>query len=465
MEREVIKALQKGEYTLNKVNSYGENLLHISAANGCIDITKEIFRKHDCCHIIDRKNKFGWTPLMLAIRNRNIKMAKFLLQRNANVNESTDLGMSVFGLAAAINKDMFETIYEACPSALLNSLHDDVTPLCIAAMKNDKNLFFRLIELGFNVSKSNDYTYCMMKQSIVPEIKNLAKYFDTEDYWNDNLDNILIENEPDNKDCLSLSELVNKNNSNKFALNVHKMPIVTFDTTMSNNVNCSNNVIKDANVLLKPCALSLETNHSESVQSSLISPTLTCNLNELLPTSPNIYFTQNKHNEEINLNIKDETKDKQLFVNEDEDEVMLTCLKGRKNVSELPLQRLQSIWPQDLNIQHKEDLDTTLEYVPEFSPLRQQNIPPNMNDENVFGENTPTPPRYRTPPRGVILNSEEAKMFVLLKHYGLGQYVSIFLEQEVDIDLFMTLTNEDLIEIGIKNEADRKAILEVINRS
>lgn len=41
----------------------------------------------------------------------------------------------------------------------------------------------------------------------------------------------------------------------------------------------------------------------------------------------------------------------------------------------------------------------------------------------------------------------------------------IFLEQEVDIDLFMTLTNEDLIEIGIKNEADRKAIIKVINRS
>uniref|UniRef100_UPI001438B4B6 uncharacterized protein LOC117165529 n=1 Tax=Bombus vancouverensis nearcticus TaxID=2705178 RepID=UPI001438B4B6 len=83
-----------------------------------------------------------------------------------------------------------------------------------------------------------------------------------------------------------------------------------------------------------------------------------------------------------------------------------------------------------------EDLDTTLEYVPEFRPLRQQNIPANMNDENVFGENTPTPPRYRTPPRGVILNSEEANMFVLLKHYGLGEYVPIFLEQEVDIYLF-----------------------------
>ena len=101
----------------------------------------------------------------------------------------------------------------------------------------------------------------MMKQSIVPEIKDLAKYFDTEDYWNDNSDNILIENEPDNKDCLSLSKLVNENNSNKSPLNVHKIPIVTFDTTMCNNVNCNNNVIKDPKELLKPCALSLETNH------------------------------------------------------------------------------------------------------------------------------------------------------------------------------------------------------------
>lgn len=65
------------------------------------------------------------------------------------------VGMSVFGLAAAINKTMFETVYDACPAALLNSLNDDITPLCIAAMKNDKNLFFKLLELGFDVSKNS----------------------------------------------------------------------------------------------------------------------------------------------------------------------------------------------------------------------------------------------------------------------------------------------------------------------
>ncbi|KAK9298862.1 hypothetical protein QLX08_007963 [Tetragonisca angustula] len=442
MEKEVIKALQKEEYTLNRVNSYGENLLHISAGNGCLDITKEIFRKHNCRQIIDRKNKFGWTPLMLAIRNKHIKMVKYLLQNNANINESTYLGMSVFGLAAAINKTMFETVYDACPTALLNSLNDDITPLCIAAMKNDKNLFFKLIELGFDVSKNNYYTHIMMEQSIVPEIRNLAKCFSTENYWNDNSDNIPTENKLVEKDILNFSKLINENN------NLSPLKVII----TSNTDDCNNNM-KNSKKIFRSFTLSLPTNHAENIQCSLISPTLT--LNEMLPSSPNIYFTQNKYKE---INITDETKDKQL----DKNEVVFPCAKSNVNINELPLQRLQSVRPSDLNIQHKEDLDTTLEYVPEFSPLRPSNVPPNINDENVFGENTPTPPRYRTPPRGMILNPEEAKMFVLLKHHGLGQHLPIFLEQEVDIDLFMTLTNEDLIEIGIENEVDRKAILDVI---
>ena len=76
------------------------------------------------------------------------------------------------------------------------------------------------------------------------------------------------------------------------------------------------------------------------IQSISISFAFTFNLYKLLPTSPNICFTQNKHYEEINFNIND----KQLFVNEDEDEVMLTCSKGRKNVSELALQRYISYY-------------------------------------------------------------------------------------------------------------------------
>lgn len=58
------------------------------------------------------------------------------------------IGMSVLGLAAAISKEMFETVYNVCPEALVNTINDDITPLCVAAMKNDKELFLKILELG-----------------------------------------------------------------------------------------------------------------------------------------------------------------------------------------------------------------------------------------------------------------------------------------------------------------------------
>ncbi|XP_076751044.1 uncharacterized protein LOC143423539 [Xylocopa sonorina] len=431
---EVIKALRSKEYSLNTVNSFGENLLHISAANGCLDIIKEILQKPDACRLIDKKNKFGWTPLMLAIRNRHIETVKYLLGKNANVNESTYLGMSVIGLAAAINKDMFEIVHKACPSASLNSMNDNITPLCIAAMKNDKNLFFHLIELGFDISKNNDYTDIMIKQSIVPEIKNLAKHLDIEDYWNDNSDNILVET----------------------------------DKLESNIDDCNNNFVTNFQNFLKPCTLDLTTNQLNAAQHSLISPTLSCAFNEILPTSPNIYFTQNENINKIDFNITHDAEKKRVIQNQTK---LVTYPKNQNSSAQQPLQRLQSIRPPDLNIQsveeeeEEENLNTTIGYVPDFSPLRSPNVPSHINDENVFGDSTPTPPRYKTPPKGMILNSEEMKLFVLLKSFGLSQHTAIFLEQEVDFDLFMTLTNQDLIEIGIENEADRKALLNVIKQT
>lgn len=65
------------------------------------------------------------------------------------------VGMSVLGLAAAISKEMFETVYNACPGALANTANDDITPLCVAAMKNDKELFLKLLELDMSSSTAS----------------------------------------------------------------------------------------------------------------------------------------------------------------------------------------------------------------------------------------------------------------------------------------------------------------------
>lgn len=81
------------------------------------------------------------------------------------------------------------------------------------------------------------------------------------------------------------------------------------------------------------------------------------------------------------------------------------------------------------------DQSINLGYTPEFSPLRSPHVPEDINDENVFGENTPTPPRCRTPPKGILLNVQQAKMVVLLRYFGLSQHIPLFLEQEVRADL------------------------------
>lgn len=63
--------------------------------------------------------------------------------------------MSVLSLAAASSIEMFKLVYDACPTALNYAAHDDVNPLCVAALKNDKELFFELINLGLNASKAS----------------------------------------------------------------------------------------------------------------------------------------------------------------------------------------------------------------------------------------------------------------------------------------------------------------------
>lgn len=63
--------------------------------------------------------------------------------------------MSTLSLAAAANKEIFDLVCKKNPSLLLALENDDIPPLCIAAMKNDKELFFRLLELGADASKDS----------------------------------------------------------------------------------------------------------------------------------------------------------------------------------------------------------------------------------------------------------------------------------------------------------------------
>ncbi|XP_014484234.1 PREDICTED: uncharacterized protein LOC106749372 isoform X2 [Dinoponera quadriceps] len=383
VEVEVIKTIQKQGYNLNTVNSYGENLLHVSAANGCYEITKTILDREKSRRAVDRKNKFGWTPLMQAIRNGDIDTVKLLLEKKSNVDESTYLGMSVLGLAAAISRRMFETVYDACPTALANTANDDISPLCVAAMKNDKELFFKLLELGASLSDANEYTHIMMRNSTVPEIARLAReHLITEDYWNDTSDNIRMMSEQYGDETAA----IRKNGKEKSP---------------------------------KSHVLFAETR-------SLASPALTYNCSGVFAPSPIACFTKIDLEERSNAPSEDERANHEAVATDG-----FKTNARRQESPPVTLRRLQSVRPADLEmVNHSDDLDVTLGFTPEFSPLRSPYVPPDINDENVFGENTPTPPRCKTPPKGTLLNSRQAKMTVVLRRSGLARHIPVFLEQE-----------------------------------
>ncbi|XP_066603605.1 ankyrin repeat and SAM domain-containing protein 3-like isoform X2 [Prorops nasuta] len=419
-ESKVLSIIRNGEYTLNTVNNYGDNILSTSVANGCFNICQEILKDKKNFVALNRKNKFGWTPLMQAVRNKDSNIFRLLLNFGSSINEYSYLGMSTLALASAISEEIFEMVYNACPSALKDTDNDDISPLCIAAMTNNKNLFFKLIDLGVTPSKSSNYTHIMMKQSKAPEIAAMAKpFFEIEDYWNDISDNINTEDE-------SLD---------------------------GNDIPKSNNCTKIPLILINNLKVLQINDDSQKKILSKNQETLTPNFDSdgQFPASPNFCFTLNSKSPQKNL----------FFPNNINTENLLENQRNLIDINKTPncdkLKRI--IYDKDHSTPEKIDFSSNFSFNSDFSPPCS---PQKDSEEHAFGEDTPTPPHCKTPPKGIILNSNQTEMIFLLERFNLSEYIPVFLKEEVDMDIFLTLNNEDLQEIGIEQESDRKAILTTI---
>lgn len=71
------------------VNNYGENIVHVAASNNCCKILKEVIKNKEVMQKADIKNKFGWTPLMQALRNGHWEAVKCLLDYGFNPSATT----------------------------------------------------------------------------------------------------------------------------------------------------------------------------------------------------------------------------------------------------------------------------------------------------------------------------------------------------------------------------------------
>ncbi|XP_015126502.1 ankyrin repeat and SAM domain-containing protein 6 [Diachasma alloeum] len=121
--------------------------------------------------------------------------------------------------------------------------------------------------------------------------------------------------------------------------------------------------------------------------------------------------------------------------------------------------------PPDLVIEEatNEQNSQEIEDLAQYSPVRSP-FPANSSDDSLFGrEETPEPLCLESPPKGSFLKANEMRMVQLLKRFGLSHFAIIFIEQEVDVEMFLTLDEKDLKEIGIKKNTDRNVLLSVIS--
>ncbi|XP_043278082.1 ankyrin repeat and SAM domain-containing protein 3-like isoform X1 [Venturia canescens] len=422
VESEIIDVMRKSHYSLDTVNNYGDDLLHVTAANGCYFVIKEILKKHDDCDI-DKRNDNGWSPLMLAIRNGNVESVKLLLDNGCNPEQSTYQGVSAIALSVAISREMFEIVYEACPSALEKAKTDKINPLCVAAMKNDKELFFRLIELGLTVSQTGDYTLLMIAHSNVPEIANFGESFnnDSLDYWNEHITVEDLESFTDEHfDVPQMSStLQNGENSLEYQdeepIENRDVPEINVDPPQDTNSN-SPKINSDKG------KLSADNNNNKS--KGLISPRLQYTRERTLAMSPNLCLARRRSGNDSGFGMEFRIQRDQMDRNHNRE----THKTDDRNA-------------RDGNKLHK----------------FQMNRPPNLQiaktENDQTSNKTPVEPRCSTPPREMALNDHQTKMARLLKCFGLTQFIPIFLEQEVDLGLFLSLTDQDLKEIGIEKRS------------
>ncbi|XP_046736718.1 uncharacterized protein LOC124405669 isoform X2 [Diprion similis] len=396
---------------------------------------------------------------MQAIRANKLQTVEVLIEYGADLTQRNYLGTSILTLAAGISHEMFEVIYKAHPSMLANSVHDDVTPLCVAATRNDKKLFFKLLSLGMKIEDESIYTHLVMQQSTIPEIRALAKsQCDVNNYWNNTSDNIPIRRESGSTDDDYYCDKISTDNKSSGLAPRSSTSISSEERNLKLKSELVNDEVMTKEV--KPPNLNLLYVKELYFQNkAVISPNLLYNLDSWFSKSPNLISASSP--------VQKPTKkaDCIFYRPKQKERSIFTFDKPLdSHTLALPLQRTRNIHSLTSKIaDHSKTDQINLTFEPQFSPARSPCLPLDFEDEDVCGEDTPTPPHYKTPPRGMVLNSEQAKLVTVLKQFDLAHHISTFLAEEVDMSLFLTLNDQDLIEIGIVSERDRKALLTVVD--
>ena len=90
--------LELKEHGIDTKDQYGDTILHHVVANKNISLAKTLIDEYHAN--VNVQNKFNHTPLLIATLHKDLEMMHMLLQRNASTRLATDIGLTPIQLAA-----------------------------------------------------------------------------------------------------------------------------------------------------------------------------------------------------------------------------------------------------------------------------------------------------------------------------------------------------------------------------
>ncbi|MDX1900484.1 MAG: ankyrin repeat domain-containing protein [Gammaproteobacteria bacterium] len=183
---EVIKPLlAAGSIMSEKYLFHGITPIHIAALRGWNDLLISLL--NDYPESINQQTVFEITPIACAIKNGLYQTAKILFERGAKLSDESFSNALHFAVESE-SLEMVEWVYSIYPHLLDEPDRFNVTPLCLAAQKDDEKIMLFLIKKGADfdvaytrakedkdVSYTMDIAYSRLKK--IKQKNRKRKYF------------------------------------------------------------------------------------------------------------------------------------------------------------------------------------------------------------------------------------------------------------------------------------------------
>ncbi len=142
------------ELIINNTDNTGQSALHYAVATDNQNAIQLLIEKNANPNIKDSKHN---TPLMLAIKNRNSKLAKWMLENIENINVDMDDEDGNHPIMEAISAGMLDIVNMLIDKkAIINEVNQrDETPLMLAVECGFVDIALKLIEKGADVNVKN----------------------------------------------------------------------------------------------------------------------------------------------------------------------------------------------------------------------------------------------------------------------------------------------------------------------